>query len=423
MRFRVMPSGVRGTVRAPPSKSYTHRAILLAALSGGPCLVRRPLLAADTEATIAGVEAFGATVDRDADGLRIGSGGLEAPSAEIDARNSGTTIRLLAGTAATLSGPTRLTGDASLRKRPMGPLLTALEGLGARASSLAGDGCPPVQVAGPLRGGDVAIQGAVSSQFVSSLLLAAPLARGPSRVTVLPPFRSEPYVQVTLHMMRRYGAAVEDDGPSYRMAGRQAYRAADFDVPGDYSAAAFPLVAAAIAQGDVTVEGLDASMPQGDARLVDDLRAFGARVDASPDRVRVRGGDLSARTIDIGDTPDLFPALAVLATQARGESRFVNGDHLRVKESDRIATTAAFLRAMGADVDPTADGCVVRGPSRLREAFVESHGDHRILMAAAVAGLVADGPVDIADPWCFRVSYPAFLEDLGRLGARAEVVP
>jgi len=422
MRFRVAPSEVRGVVRAPPSKSYTHRAILLSALSGGPCRVRHGLISEDTEATIAGVEAFGARVAREGDGLRITSDPFEPPAAAIDARNSGTTLRLLAGVAATLDAPTRLTGDASLRKRPMGPLLAALEGLGARATSIAGDGCPPVEVAGPLRGGDVSIPGGVSSQFISSLLVACPLARASSLVTVLPPFRSEPYVEVTLQVVRRFGATVESDAPSFRIPGGQAYRPADFDVPGDYSSAAFPLVAAAITRGDVSVEGLDASMPQGDARLVDDLRRFGARVDVASGRVRARAGDLVGRTVDIGDTPDLFPALAVLATQARGESRFVNGEHLRIKESDRIATTVAFLKAMGASAQATSDGCVVRGPTRLREAFVESHGDHRILMAAAVAGLAADGPVDITDPWCFRVSYPTFLEDLVRLGAAAEVV-
>lgn len=422
MRLRVRPSVVRGRVRAPPSKSYTHRAVLLAALSGGPCRVRRPLLAEDTEATLAGAGAFGAEVSREPDALRITSAPFRAPDGAVDAKNSGTTLRLLTGIAATLEGATRLTGDASLRKRPMGPLLAALQGLGARATSLAGDGRPPVEVAGPLRGGDVSIPGAVSSQFVSSLLLACPLARGPTVVNVLPPLRSEPYVEVTLHMMRRFGAEVHPDGGSFRVPGRQAYRPTDFEVPGDFSSAAFPLVAAAVTDGDVTVEGLEAGIPQGDARVIDHLRSAGATVDARPGSVRVRAGDLVAGTLDVGDTPDLFPILAVLATQARGASRFVNGEHLRLKESDRIATTVAFLTSMGADVEATRDGCVVRGPTRLREAFVESRGDHRILMAAAIAALVADGPVEIGDPWCFRVSYPTFLDDMRRLGAEAEVV-
>lgn len=423
MRFRAKPSMVAGRIRAPPSKSYTHRAVLLAALSGGPCRIARPLLSEDTEATIAGVQAFGTEVVRRDDGLVISSNGLRSPEGEVDARNSGTTIRLLSGVAALVDGPSLLTGDASLRKRPMGPLLDALIGLGAQCRSLGENGCPPVEIRGPMRGGEISIPGFVSSQFISSLLIACPMAPEFTSVRVLPPLRSEPYVDVTIHMLSRFGVGAQVASDWFYIPGRQSYRPTDFAVPGDFSSASFPLVAAAITDGDVTVEGLDAWMPQGDRRVLRLLETFGAAVDVRSDRVRVHGGALKGQTIDIGDTPDLFPILAVLATRAEGESRFVNGEHLRLKESDRIASTVAFLGAMGADVRGTRDGCIVRGPSRLHEAFVESLGDHRILMAAAVAGLVADGPVDISDPSCYRVSYPSFLEDFRTLGADFEVVP
>jgi 3-phosphoshikimate 1-carboxyvinyltransferase len=384
--------------------------------------IRHGLHADDTEATVAGVQALGAEVTRADGALTVRCGGLHAAES-IDARNSGTTLRLLTGIASTLDGPTVLTGDASLRKRPMALLLEALRALGARARSRHGDGCAPVEVSGPLRGGAVAIAGSVSSQFVSSLLIASTLAREATTVRVLPPIRSLPYVDVTLHMLDRFGIAVEEDRHDFRIASGQMYRRVDIDVPGDFSSAAFPLVAAAITRGDVTVDGLEPDVPQGDRRIVDILRAFGAHVDVMGDSVRVAGGSFRAQTIDIGDTPDLFPILAVLATQASGTSRFVNGEHLRIKESDRIATTVGFLQAMGASIEPTPDGCLVRGPSRLREAFVDSQGDHRIVMAAAVAGLVADGPVDVGDPMAYRVSYPAFLDDLRGLGASLEVVP
>jgi len=422
MKLRVRPSVVSGTVRASPSKSYTHRAILMAALSGGPCLVRGPLLSEDTEATRAGVEAFGAAVVREEEGLRISCGGLRVPAGVIDARNSGTTLRLLAGTAALLDGTTVLTGDASLRKRPMGPLLEALNALGAHARSLGGNGCPPVEIRGRLHGGVASLPGSVSSQFLSSLLIACPLAEAPTDLHILPPLRSEPYVGMTLHLLRHFRITAEAQEERFVIPGGQRYVPADVDVPGDFSSAAFPLVAAALTGGDVSVEGLDASAPQGDRRILDVLGAFGARVNVGPNRVRVRGGPLEAQLVDLGDTPDLFPVLAVLATQARGTSRFVKGEHLRLKESDRIATTTAFLEAMGADVTATEDGCIVRGPTRLRGASVESQGDHRILMAAAVAGLAADGPVEVTEPWCFRVSYPSFLDDFRSLGAAVEVV-
>jgi len=422
MRYRARPSRVSGTVRAPPSKSYTHRAIILAALSGGPCDIRRPLLAEDTLASSAGVEALGAEVTRTPDGLRISTDGLHPPNRSIDAKNSGTTLRLLAGVASLLPGTTVLTGDASLRKRPMGPLLDSLSDLDAKARSLSGDGRPPVEIQGVLRGGTTSIDGSVSSQFISSLLIACPLAAASSEIHVRPPFLSEPYVEVTRQMVRSFGGAVEPRGDGFYVRGGQDYRPTDVDVPGDFSAAAFPLVAAAITGGDVTVDGLDPNGPQGDRAIIEILRAFGAKVNVSEHRVRVQGGEVASQVVDVGETPDLFPILAVLATQARGETRFVNGAHLRFKESDRIISTVAMLRSLGADAEATGDGCIVRGPSRLRGAFVDSRGDHRILMAAAVAGLVADDAVDITDPWCFRVSYPSFLDDFRSLGALHAVV-
>ncbi len=423
MRLRVHPSSVHGTVRAPPSKSYTHRAFLLAALSGGPCRVDRPLLSEDTEATLAGLEALGATVSRSHEVIRIACPRLLVPAKAIDARNSGTTLRLMSGVVALLDGTSVLTGDASLRKRPMGPLVDALNELGARARALGGEGRPPVEVTGPLQGGSVTVPGSVSSQFLSSLLIACPLAPHDTEVSVTPPILSEPYVDITRSMMRRFGVDVEGEGTRFRIPGGRRYVPTDFAVPGDFSSAAFPLVAAAVAGGPVTVDGLDPSMPQGDRRIVELLGGFGADVGAAGDAVRAAAQAMHAQTVDLGATPDLFPVLAVLATQARGESHFVNGAHLRLKESDRIESTVAFLEAMGADIQATPDGCVVRGPTRLRGATVDARGDHRILMAAAVAGLTADHAVEISDAESFRVSYPAFLDDFRALGADLEVIP
>jgi len=223
-------------------------------------------------------------------------------------------------------------------------------------------------------------------------------------------------------MVRAFGVEIAADEGAYLVPGGRTYQPRDLEVPGDFSSAAFPLVAAAITGGDVTVEGLDMGSPQGDRRIAHLLESFGARVDVASDRVRVRSGDLAGQTVDVSDTPDLFPILAVLATQANGETHFVNGEHLRVKESDRIASTVAMLRALGAHAEPTADGCVVHGPASLRGAFIDSRADHRILMAAAIAGLAADDSVDISDPWCFRVSYPSFLDDMRALGALHAVV-
>ena len=423
MRLRVQPSRLRGKVRASPSKSYTHRAFLLAALSGGPSRISNPLLSDDTEATLAAVEALGARVTSTPGSVMITCRELHPPATDLDARNSGTTLRLLSGAVALLDGTTVLTGDASLRRRPMGPLLDALNDLGARARALGDAGRPPVEITGPLRGGSVTVPGSVSSQFLSSLLIACPLAPTDTDLTVTPPILSEPYIDVTRFMLSQFRVKVEGHDARFRIPGRQRYVPCDFAVPGDFSSAAFPLVAAAVARGEVTVDGLAFSAPQGDRRIVDLLVAFGADVATAPESVRIRGHPLSAQIVDVAATPDLFPVLAVLATQAQGESRFVNGAHLRLKESDRIESTVAFLEAMGSDIQGTPDGCIVHGPTRLRGARVDARGDHRILMAAAVAGLAAEGPVEITDPDASRVSYPRFLEDFRALGADMEVVP
>jgi 3-phosphoshikimate 1-carboxyvinyltransferase len=417
-----MQSRVSGIIAASPSKSATHRAIVLAALSNAPSLIRRALRSEDTEATIEGVAAFGAHLSRDGGDLRVTSDALRVPTKQIDARNSGTTLRLLSGVASLVPGTTTLTGDSSLQKRPMGPLLDALRALGVEAASLGGDGRPPVEIRGVLRGGSANVPGDVSSQFLSSLLVVCPLAGADSEIRVLPPVRSEPYVQMTCEMMHRFGVDVTVDDGVYRTRGRQAYRGTDVDVPGDFSSSAFPLVAAAITDGDVTVTGLDVDEPQGDRAILGILRSFGAQIDISAGGVRVRGGRLTAQTVDIGDTPDLFPILAVLASQAEGETRFLNGSHLRFKESDRIEATVSMIRGLGGHAEATEDGCLVSGPSHLLGGSVDTRGDHRILMAGAVAGLVARGSTDLSDPWSFRVSYPSFLADFQALGALHAVV-
>lgn len=422
MRYRAAPSKVSGTIRAPPSKSYTHRAIVLATLSGGPCVVHHPLRSDDTDATVAGSVALGAQIGYEGDDLRISAESLRAPGRALDVRNSGTTLRFLAGVASLLKGVTALTGDSSLRERPMGPIVDALNGLGAHARAFGPDGRPPVEVRGVLQGGAISLPGGVSSQFLSSLLIACPLARDSTEIRILPPVRSEPYVEMTQHSLRAFGVDVTVGGNTCRVDGGQTYRPVDVEIPGDFSSAAFPLVAAAMTDGDVTVIGLDAESPQGDRQIVEILRKFGARVDVGPDRVRVRAGPMVGQTVDVGENPDLFPILAVLGACAEGETRLVNGEHLRGKESDRIASTVSMLRALGVPAEPATDGCIVPGSNPLRGGFVDAHGDHRILMAAAVAGLVANDVVDISDPRSFRISYPSFLDDMRALGAHHSVI-
>ncbi len=421
MKLKVSPSRTVGKVMSSPSKSYTHRAMTLALLAEGRSLLRRPLRGEDTLATLEAVKAFGGVV-REEEGLSIEGGALRCPDDVIDAQNSGTTIRLMAGVASLLPCVTVLTGDESVRRRPMQPLIEALNGLGVRCESSRGNGLAPLIVKGPNRGRETSIRGDVSSQFISSLLLSSALKGTDTVIRLTAPLRSRPYVDITMEMMSLFGARCERTEEGFMVPGGQRYRPRDYTVPGDFSSAAFPLAAGALT-GDVTVRNLDPNDKQGDRSFLDVLKGLGAEVRWSGRDLRCAVGELRGTDIDLGDSPDLFPVVAVLCTQAKGESRIFNASHVRLKESDRIAATTAFLKDMGAEVEETEDGCVVRGKGRLRGAAVSSFNDHRILMAAAVAALVAEGDTIISDGHCHRISYPDFVQDMRSLGARMEMIP
>lgn len=412
-----------GTVTAPPSKSYTHRAIVMGALTGDEFLLEGALISEDTKATLDAVQVLGAEVSHSEGGTRILCRRLRPASRAIDARNSGTTIRLMTGIAALLPSPTTLTGDSSLVRRPMGPLVDALSQLGARCEFLDAKGRPPLTVTGPMGGSATSVKGSVSSQFVSSLLIACTQKRGPTDIALQGSLTSRPYVDITLDMLRDFGAVVDETAGGFTVLGDQRLSRNSYSVPGDFSSAAFPFVAAAVTGGDVTVRNLDVGSPQGDKAILDILSRFGAKVDRAKGSIRVRGAGLEGVDLDVGDTPDLFPVLAVLGAVASGRTTIRGGRNLREKESDRIATTTAFLKDMGANIVPTDDGCVIEGGAKLHGASVQTEGDHRILMAAAVAGLVSTSEVRIQDEGSYAVSYPGFLEDMLRLGCSLEVRP
>lgn len=411
----------RGNITAPPSKSYTHRAMILGALTRSPFRLNNPLISEDTKATLDALTAFGTEVGGDSSSLKIFCEELRPALAVIDARNSGTTARLISGVAALLSTPTTITGDQSLVQRPMGPLMDALTQLGARCTYLGKPGFAPMTIRGPLTGPEAKITGEVSSQFVSSLLIACTQKASDTEIQVTGDIRSRPYIDITIQMLGEFGGAAHETKNSFRVPGKQSLAREAYDVPGDFSSAAFPLVAAAITGGDVVVRNLDLKSPQGDRAIIDILPRFGATVTASGSQVRVSGGRLKGAEIDVRHNPDLFPILAVLGALASGRTVLKGGETLRQKESDRIETTTRFLEAMGARILPRIDGCEIVGVERLKGTTVRTEGDHRILMAAAVAGLAASSETRIEDDESHRVSYPGFIRDMIQLGCRLEV--
>jgi 3-phosphoshikimate 1-carboxyvinyltransferase len=420
---QIQPGAVHGTVRAPPSKSETHRAFVLAAQSDVPCRVRFPLRSADTNSTLSCLHDLGVRIHLQDDDVQFLPAPLRPPRQALDCGNSGTTLRLLSALSTRFGADVTLTGDASLRSRPNGALLDALTTLGARCSSA--DGKAPITVRGPLHSGVATLPAGSSSQFGSALLLALSTTPGPSTLVMEPPVASAPYLDITLALARHFGLHIEEEphqGRRFAIAGGGQPSAERVNVGGDWSAAAFPLVAAAITGGEATVQGLDPTSAQGDRALVDLLGSFGVRVAATQDGVACRGGTLaSPGAVDVSATPDLFPALAVLAACSRGTTTFTGGASLRVKECDRIAAMADGLTRMGITVQQRPDGLVVQG-GRLQGATVASQDDHRIHMAFAVAGLAAQGATTIDGPDSAAVSYPRFHDALTSLGARVALL-
>ncbi|QLH74384.1 MAG: 3-phosphoshikimate 1-carboxyvinyltransferase [Methanomassiliicoccales archaeon] len=422
MLLKVRPSTVEGRIVASPSKSYTHRALVLASLAHGTSVLKGPLLSGDTLATLRAIEAFGAKVCHKGRDLEVEGGPLRCPEDVIDAANSGTTIRIVAGIASLLPCYTVLTGDASVRRRPMQPLIDALSQLGVECRSTRGNGLAPLIVRGPNTGRVAHIRGDISSQFISSLLISSPLKKVDTDIIITSELRSRPYIDITIEMMSRFGAEAKTTENGFHIIGGQTYRPDHYQVPGDYSSAAFPLTAGALI-GKVQVDNLDPRDAQGDRMILDILSSFGATVTQRGGSVTCSSGPLQGADVDLGQAPDLFPIVAVLATQAKGRSRLFNAEHVRLKESDRISATVTFLKAMGAEMEETRDGCIINGPSKLKGTHVMAHSDHRILMAAAVAALVADGETTVSDGDCFKISYPGFVDDMRSIGADLELVP
>ena len=412
---------LEGRVRAPPSKSYTHRAVIAASLAEAPSRIASPLYSEDTGATINACVSFGVSVTQHETALRIvPPSKLRAPANDIYCRDSGSTIRFLTPVAALARGRSVLDGSRGLRRRPMGPLLEALRKLGVRCVS--NNGFPPVTVfGGDLSGGRTSLVGNVSSQFVTGLLFACPLAERDTEITLTTPLESKPYIRLTLDVLRKHEIDVyaSDNLQSFTVPRKQRYASRDHLVPGDFSAAAFLLAAAAITGSDVVVENL--SMDQPDNAIVTILRRMGASVALKDNSVRVVGGRLEGITIDATDSPDLVPACAALACTSEGSTHIYGAKRLEIKESDRLKTLTSELRAMGADVVNEVDGLRINGTCLLHGAVIDPHSDHRIAMACAIAALKAKGKTQILKAECVNKSYPNFFKDLKTLGGKIRV--
>ena len=420
MFLRVAKSSPNGRVRIPGSKSHTIRALFLASLATGESEITRPLISNDALSAVAVCRALGAEIETSEERFIIkGFGGQpQTPIDVVDVGNSGTTLRFGVATASLGEGYTVFTGDYQIRRRPLEPMLNALNNLGAQVISTRGNGMAPVIVKGRAKGGRTDLD-AVSSQYLSALLINAPLFEGDTELN-LTRLNEVPYVEMTLWWLERQGIKYQNhDFKSFSINGGQHYAPFKMAIPGDFSSATFFMVLAAISGQEFSLENLDMSDPQGDKQVLGILEAMGAKVSIERDLIRIKGQGLVGREIDMNAIPDALPAMAVAGCFASGETKLVNVPQARLKETDRIRVMYEELSKLGAEVTELPDGLIIK-ESKLKGAPVKGHDDHRIVMALAVAGLNIDGETVIDTAEAIRVTFPEFVNLVATSGGTVE---
>jgi 3-phosphoshikimate 1-carboxyvinyltransferase len=419
---------LEGTLKAPPSKYHTHRGLVLSSLAHGVSQVTGVSKSLDNMSTMKCLSLLGAAFEPVQGGYKVTGQPFHTPADILDCGNSGSTIHFLLGVASTAPGTSVFTGDASLRSRPLGPYLKALNEWGIDTWSTCGNGILPVVI----RQSDISrlsdhvtVSGLISPWATGLILLAPFTGHGVTVHIENGKLNEGSYTILMLKMMEQFGVQVEV-GPNrawFFVPGEQQYHPAEVEVPGDIALASFGLVLAAISGSHIKYTGLDLSLYHPEAKIIDALQEMGAdvRIDIEAKTVEVFGGQsLKGIVIDCNDSPDMVPILSVLLAYGEGESRIINAEQLRYKECDRLAAMTQLNR-MGADVTETSDGLAFRGVPRLNGAEVDSFHDHRVLMSFAVAGLAASSPSRITEPGAAAVSYPGFLDDIGALGAVFEM--
>ncbi len=412
MERSVEPSFVTGEIKAPPSKSMTQRAIAAALLAEGESLIVNPSYCDDSLAAMSIAVSLGSRVEPGPDSMRI-TGSSELKETKLNCGESGLAIRLFSPVASLYDAEITVTGAGSLKRRPMTMIEEALRQFGVACATT--DGLLPLTIRGPLRGGECDIDGSVSSQLLTGLLMALPVTEKDSVVRVRN-LRSKPYIDMTLEVLRDFGIEVSNENYElFRIPGRQKYVARTWEVESDWSGGAFLLIAGAI-NGNIKVNGLRIGSHQSDAEVLNVLQDAGAAMKITGDAVEISKSDMKAFEFDATEAPDLFPPLVALAAYCKGTSTIRGASRLIHKESDRAAALISEFEKMGIRVEAVNDSLVVTG-GQVTGARVNSHEDHRIAMAAAVAALGASGTVHIKDSHCVGKSYPLFFDDLRNIGA------
>lgn len=422
--LKINRSVINGSLNVPGSKSHTIRALVIAGLANGESVIKGHLLSDDTVSCLNALEELGVTFSGGTTEnpiLRIkGTGGRFRKTGKvINIGNSGTTLRILTAVGALTEHTFHFDGDESIRKRPMQPLLSSLYDIGANVIS--NNGHTPLSVSGPIRGGRTMTDG-ISSQFLTALLIACPLANNDTEIDVIE-LHEKPYVEMTLRWLDKQKINYSNRNFNhFTVKGRQSYKPFSADIPGDFSSATFPLVAAAITGGRIKIKGLDFSDSQGDKRVFEIMEKMGASIIHAPDGIIVEGGPLKGGEFDLNDIPDALPALAIAGCAAEGETILLNVEQARLKESDRIRAICTELKKMGANIHELDHGLVIE-KSQLKGTELDGYRDHRIVMALSLGGMIASGETRIPDSGeIIKITYPSFITDFKKLGADINII-
>lgn len=418
MSCKIEKSKLSGKIVCPSNKSYSHRAIILGSLAEKTSIIKNVLQSKDICATIEACKIFGAKIKETGNDMTVeGIKEFKNNSLKIDAQNSGTTIRIATAIASLAKNKTVLTGDESLRQRPMQPLLDALESLGAKCSST--EGKPPITVYGIIKGGEINIPGNISSQFITALLIVAPITEKGIVLNIEGDLVSKPYLNATINVMEKFGVKVNTITPNKKyQVSPQKYSPATITIPTDFSSLALLLSAAVLLGDNLTVEIRIGDLPQGDEKIIDILEMLGVVVTLNETTITVKSPEkLKGGKFDLKNTPDLLPPLAILALKTSKPIEIFNVKHARYKETDRIAILSRELQKLGVKVKEKEDGMILEAPDKSQGAELNSENDHRLFMAFCIAGMFVGDSI-VSNPESIEISYPNFISDMNNVGGK-----
>ncbi len=409
MDIKITPAPISGGIEAVASKSFSHRALICACLAKGKSEIRINTSSADIEATVSCLRSLGADIKINGSVYTVTPIAFPCEKAEIDCSESGSTLRFLLPVICALGTKAKINASGRLPKRPLSPLKEELILMGAKISNKF-----PLDVSGKISAGEFTLRGDVSSQFVTGLLMALSYLGG-GKINLLPPVQSKPYIDITLQVLRTFGADIKEENNTFYI-NNAPLTGCNFTVEGDWSNAAFPLCMGA------EVTGLNPDSTQGDKAILDVLKNMGAKITKNNGNFKADVSILCGCDVDASDIPDAVPVIAAIASTAAGETVIYNAERLRLKESDRIKTVCEMLRSLGADIRETDDGMVINGKKSLSGGETQSFNDHRIAMAAAVAAVKCENAVIIRNADAVNKSYPEFWGDYNKLGGNANVL-